>query len=51
MERGDCIMCTDTPGELVVACNGSPLVIESIADDQPLASETSAFNRYTKISL
>lgn len=45
---GLCIMCTDTPDELVVACNGSPLVI-GIADDRTfVASETSAFNRYTK---
>ena len=41
-------MDTDTPDELVVACNGSPLVI-GIADDRTfVASETSAFNRYTK---
>lgn len=45
---GLCIMCTDDPDELVVACNGSPLVI-GIADDRTfVASETSAFNRYTK---
>lgn len=45
---GLCIMCSDTPDELVVACNGSPLVI-GIADDRTfVASETSAFNRYTK---
>ena len=45
---GLCIMCTDTPNELLVACNGSPLVI-GIADDRTfVASETSAFNRYTK---
>jgi glucosamine--fructose-6-phosphate aminotransferase (isomerizing) len=45
---GLCIMCTDTPDELIVACNGSPLVI-GIADDRTfVASETSAFNRYTK---
>ena len=42
------IMCSDTPEELVVACNGSPLVI-GISDDRTfIASETSAFNRYTK---
>lgn len=42
------IMCTDTPDQLVVACNGSPLVI-GVADDRTfIASETSAFNRYTK---
>eukprot|EP00546_Thalassionema_frauenfeldii_P012431 CAMPEP_0178927920 /NCGR_PEP_ID=MMETSP0786-20121207/19527_1 /TAXON_ID=186022 /ORGANISM="Thalassionema frauenfeldii, Strain CCMP 1798" /LENGTH=644 /DNA_ID=CAMNT_0020603549 /DNA_START=189 /DNA_END=2123 /DNA_ORIENTATION=- len=45
---GLCIMCTDDPDQLVVACNGSPLVI-GIADDRTfVASETSAFNRYTK---
>lgn len=45
---GLCIMCTDAPDELVVACNGSPLVI-GIGDDRTfVASETSAFNRYTK---
>jgi len=42
------IICTDNPDELVVACNGSPLVI-GIGDDRTfIASETSAFNRYTK---
>jgi glucosamine--fructose-6-phosphate aminotransferase (isomerizing) len=45
---GLAIICSDTPDELVVACNGSPLVI-GIADDRTfVASETSAFNRYTK---
>jgi len=45
---GLCIMCSDTPEELVVACNGSPLVL-GISDDRTfVASETSAFNRYTK---
>jgi len=45
---GLCVMCTDNPDHLVVACNGSPLVI-GIADDRMfVASETSAFNRYTK---
>ena len=45
---GLCIMCSDTPDQLVVACNGSPLVI-GLADDRTfIASETSAFNRYTK---
>jgi len=45
---GLCIMCSDNPDELVVACNGSPLVI-GIADDRTfVASETTAFNRYTK---
>jgi len=42
------IMCTDNPDELVVACNGSPLVIGIGTDRMFIASETSAFNRYTK---
>lgn len=42
------IMCADTPDELVVACNGSPLVIGIGTDRMFIASETSAFNRYTK---
>jgi len=42
------IICSDNPDEMVVACNGSPLVI-GISDDRTfIASETSAFNRYTK---
>lgn len=45
---GLCIMDIDSPDELVVACNGSPLVI-GIGDNRTfVASETSAFNRYTK---
>jgi glutamine---fructose-6-phosphate transaminase (isomerizing) len=45
---GLCIMCTDMPDALVVACNGSPLVI-GIDDRRTfVASETAAFNRYTK---
>lgn len=42
------IICSDTPDELVVACNGSPLVIGIGNDRTFIASETSAFNRYTK---
>lgn len=45
---GLCILCTDNPDELVVACNGSPLVIGLSDDKTFIASETSAFNRYTK---
>jgi len=45
---GLAIVCTDTPDEMVVACNGSPLVIGMGADRTFVASETSAFNRYTK---
>jgi len=42
------IICSDTPDELVVACNGSPLVIGIGNDRTFIASETSAFNRFTK---
>ena len=45
---GLCIMCEDNPEELVVACNGSPLVIGLSETATYVASETSAFNRYTK---
>lgn len=45
---GLCIMCSDTPNELVVACNGSPLVLGVSEDRTFVASETSAFNRHTK---
>jgi len=45
---GLCILCDETPNELVVACNGSPLVIGLAQDKMFVASETSAFNRYTK---
>jgi len=45
---GLCVMCVDNPDHLVVACNGSPLVI-GISDDRTfVGSETSAFNRFTK---
>ncbi|KAL3787103.1 hypothetical protein ACHAWO_013287 [Cyclotella atomus] len=45
---GLCIMCTDCPDQLVVARNRSPLVIGIGSDRTYIASETSAFNRYTK---
>jgi glucosamine--fructose-6-phosphate aminotransferase (isomerizing) len=45
---GLCIMCTDHPDQLIVARNGSPLVIGFGTDRTYIASETSAFNRYTK---
>jgi len=45
---GICVMCTDCPDQLVVARNGSPLVIGIGSDRTFIASETSAFNRYTK---
>jgi glutamine---fructose-6-phosphate transaminase (isomerizing) len=45
---GLCVMCSDTPDELVVACHGSPIVI-GVADDRTfVASETLAFSQYTK---
>lgn len=45
---GLCIMSKDNPDELVVACNGSPLVIGLGTNATYVASEPSAFNRYTK---
>lgn len=46
---GLCIMSSDSPDELVVACNGSPMVIGIGSDNRTfVASETGAFNRYTK---
>jgi glucosamine--fructose-6-phosphate aminotransferase (isomerizing) len=36
------------PNEIVVACNGSPMVIGLGQDKTFIASETSAFSRYTK---
>jgi len=45
---GLCVMSSDQPDELVVACNGSPLVIGIDNERTFVASETSAFNRYTK---
>jgi len=45
---GLAIVCADAPNEMVVACNGSPLVIGMDTDRTFIASETSAFNRYTK---
>lgn len=45
---GLCIMSKDDPDQLIVACNGSPLVIGIAEDRTFIASETSAFNRHTK---
>ncbi|KAL7564173.1 hypothetical protein ACA910_021147 [Epithemia clementina (nom. ined.)] len=45
---GLCIMCSDTPDELVVACNGSPLVVGVIGDRTLVANDTDVFKRYTK---
>lgn len=45
---GLCVMCTDIPGELVVACHGSPLVLGMTDDRAFVASEPAAFSRFTK---
>lgn len=45
---GLCIMCTDTPDELVVACNGSPLMVGLSQDRTFVASDVRAFSKYTK---
>jgi len=45
---GLCIMCKDEPDQLVVACNGSPLLIGLGTNATFVASETTAFNRHTK---
>ncbi|GMH89546.1 hypothetical protein TrVE_jg6204 [Triparma verrucosa] len=45
---GLAVMCEDSPDEIIVACNGSPLVIGISDTATYIASETSAFNRYTK---
>ena len=45
---GICLLCADQPEELVVACNGSSLFI-GLGDDRIyVASEVSAFSRFTK---
>jgi glutamine---fructose-6-phosphate transaminase (isomerizing) len=44
-------MCTDTPDELIVARNGSPLVFGITENERTfVASETAAINRFTKKS-
>ncbi|CAN0313307.1 unnamed protein product [Pylaiella littoralis] len=45
---GLAVIANDKPEELVVACNGSPLVIGMGTDHIYVASETAAFNRHTK---
>lgn len=45
---GLCIMDKDTPSEVIVARNGSPLVIGYGGDCCYIASETTAFSRHTK---
>lgn len=45
---GLCILCADAPDELVVACHGSSLYIGLGDDRMYVASEISAFSKYTK---
>ena len=45
---GIAIISKDNPDEIVLACNGSPMVIGFEKDRVFVASETSAFNKYTK---
>ena len=45
---GICVVCEEVPGEMVVACNGSPLVIGIDEKRTYVASETLAFNQYTR---
>lgn len=45
---GLCVMARDEPGKLVIARNGSPLCIGYGSNEMFVASETTAFSRYTK---
>eukprot|EP00968_Pinguiococcus_pyrenoidosus_P024564 scaffold4847_cov265-Pinguiococcus_pyrenoidosus.AAC.8 len=45
---GIAVLSKDSPDEIVVACNGSPLAIGLGADRAYVASETAAFSKYTK---
>ncbi|KAJ0393416.1 hypothetical protein P43SY_005993 [Pythium insidiosum] len=45
---GLCVMARDEPGKIVVARNGSPLCIGYGPNEMYVASETTAFSRYTK---
>ena len=45
---GICVMHVDNDDELVVACNGSPMVLGMGENKTYIASETTAFSRYTK---
>ena len=45
---GLAVINKSNPGEIVVACNGSPMVIGLGQDRTFIASETSAFSKYTK---
>ena len=44
---GLCVMCADVPGQLVVACHGSPLVLGTTDQRTFVASDPAAFARYT----
>lgn len=45
---GICVMARDEPGKVIVARNGSPLVIGYGPSEMYIASETTAFSRHTK---
>lgn len=45
---GLCVMARDEPGKIVIARNGSPICIGYGAGEMYVASETTAFSRYTK---
>jgi glutamine---fructose-6-phosphate transaminase (isomerizing) len=45
---GLCVMARDEPDKIVIARNGSPLCIGYGANEMYVASETTAFSRYTK---
>ncbi|KAG7393479.1 Glutamine--fructose-6-phosphate aminotransferase [isomerizing] 2 [Phytophthora boehmeriae] len=45
---GLCVMARDDPGKIVIARNGSPLCIGYGSNEMFVASETTAFSRYTK---
>lgn len=45
---GLAVINKNKPGEIVVACNGSPMVIGLGQNKTFIASETSAFSKYTK---
>ncbi len=45
---GLAVINKSNPGEIIVACNGSPMVVGLGQNKTFIASETSAFNKYTK---
>jgi glutamine---fructose-6-phosphate transaminase (isomerizing) len=45
---GLAVLNKESPGEIIVACNGSPMVIGLSDGRTYIASETSAFSKYTK---